>query len=119
MNIEAKDNTSVQFLIGASKVLKTLGHPHRLETVKYLEGGEKTVTEIQSHLGLEQATTSQHLRRMYHDGIVTYRRQGTTYHYRIANEFIIHLLNCFSNCERKIQSGEWDMKEIGFPAETE
>jgi len=94
--------------------MKTLGHPVRLNIIKYIQDGERTVTEIQTHLNLMQAVTSQHLRKLYKEKIVTCRREGTTCYYSIANEFIRKILACFSECEMKIQSGEWDMGEVGF-----
>jgi ArsR family transcriptional regulator len=94
--------------------MKTLGHPVRLEIVKYLRGGERSVGEIQHHLGLIQAVTSQHLRKLYKEGVVTFRREKTSYYYSIANEFIQKLLTCFTECEAKIQSGEWKLKDFGF-----
>lgn len=114
MNIKAQSHKSVLFILQTSRVLKSLGHPIRLEMVKYLQDGERTVTEIQLHLGLEQAITSQHLRKMYKEGIVTFRREGTTYYYSLANEFIQVLINCFAGCEAKIQSGEWSLEEMGI-----
>gem|GEM_PF-147629 len=114
MNIDSTEHKSVNFFLGASRVMKTLGHPLRLNIIRYIQGGERTVTEIQTHLNLIQAVTSQHLRKLYKERIVTYRREGTTCYYSIANEFIRKILSCFSECEMKIQSGEWNMDEFGF-----
>ena len=106
-------NISAGFLLGASRVLKTLGHPARLEIIKYLKNGERSVAEIQKHLGILQSMTSQHLRLMYKKGIVSFRREGTTLHYSIAGEFIHRILNCLTEAERKLESGEWDIGWFG------
>ncbi|MBI2821604.1 MAG: winged helix-turn-helix transcriptional regulator [Acidobacteria bacterium] len=105
---------SAGFLLRASRVLKTLGHPTRLEIIKYLQEGERSVAEIQNHLRLIQSMTSQHLRLMYKRGIVKFRREGTTCYYSIANEFIHRILTCFTECERKLESGRWDMGWLGY-----
>ena len=43
-------------------ILKTLGHPVRLQTIQYLALGEQRVSHIQAHIGLSQPATSQQLR---------------------------------------------------------
>ena len=106
-------NVSAGFLLRASRVLKTLGHPVRLEIIKYLKNGERSVAEIQKHLGILQSMTSQHLRLMYKKGIVNFRREGTTLHYSIAGEFIHRILNCVTEAEGKLQSGELDIGWFG------
>lgn len=89
----------------------------RLEIIKYLQSGERSVAEIQNHLGMIQSMTSQHLRLMYKKGIVQFRRQGTTCYYSIANEFIYKILTCFTEGESKLKSGEWDMGWFGYDVE--
>ena len=100
---------SAGFLLRASRILKTLGHPVRLEIIKYLRNGERSVAEIQKHLGIMQSMTSQHLRLMYKKGIVSFRREGTTLYYSIASELIHRILNCLTEAEGKIEAGEWDL----------
>ncbi len=112
-------NSSAEFLLRASRILKALGHPVRLEMVKYLQDGEHSVAEIQNHLNIIQSVTSQHLRLMYKKGIVKYRREGTTRYYSIANEFIGKILTCFTECESKLQSDEWKTAWLGYEIEEE
>ena len=103
------DNLSIQFLKSVSTVLKVLGHPVRLKLIEFLQTGEKSVGEVQHHLDLSQPVTSQHLRHMYSRGILKFRRDGTTYYYSIANEFIHKILNSISECQEKIETGEWKL----------
>ena len=91
---------SVDFILQASRVMKTLGHPTRLEIGKLLRKGERSVAEIQKHLGMIQPLTSQHLRLMHRRGIVVCRRQGTTCFYSLAGELIFKVLGCLDECER-------------------
>jgi len=100
--------SSSDFLLRASAILKTLGHPVRLEIVKYLRYEEHSVAEIQKHLNLIQSVTSQHLRLLDRKGIVKWRPEGTTRYYSIANIFIHRILECFTECETLIQSGDWE-----------
>ena len=92
--------SSAEFMLQASRVMKTLGHPTRLEIGQYLRAGERSVAEIQKHLGMIQPLTSQHLRLMHRRGIVTFRRQGTTCFYSLAGELIHKVLGCLDECER-------------------
>ena len=104
---------SVEFLQQASDVIKVLGHPQRLKIIEYLEKGEKSVSQIQEHLSVSQPLTSQYLRHMHSRGIVKFRREGTTYFYSIASEFIHKILDCVSECQQKVESGEWELAMFG------
>lgn len=107
---------SIEFIKSASTVLKILGNPTRLEIVEYLKPSEKSVGQIQRYLGVIQPVTSQHLRFMYKNGILKYRRSGITYYYSIANEFIYKILDCLSECQYKVQSSEWEFNIGDFIA---
>ena len=98
--MSATKSASAEFILQASRVMKTLGHPTRLEIGKYLRKGERSVAEIQNYLGLIQPLTSQHLRLMHRRGIVKFRREGTTLYYSIADHFIHKVLACVAECER-------------------
>ena len=99
---------SPEFIQMAARILKTLGHPDRIKIVEYLEDGEKTVGQIQREFNLLQPVTSQHLKVMFDRDIVTFRQEGTRYYYSLANKFIIKILDCMSEVQEKLNSGEWD-----------
>ena len=99
---------STEFIQMAARILKTLGHPDRIKIVEYLEDGEKTVGQIQREFNLLQPVTSQHLKVMFDRDIVTFRQEGTRYYYSLANKFIIKILDCMSEDQEKLNSGEWD-----------
>ena len=101
-------NISSEFIQTAARILKPLGHPDRIKIVKFLEEGEKTVGQIQREFNLLQPITSQHLKVMYDRDIVTFRQEGTRYFYSLANNFIIKILDCMSEVQDKLNSGEWD-----------
>ena len=99
---------STEFIQMAARILKTLGHPDRIKIVEYLEDGEKTVGQIQREFNLLQPVTSQHLKVMFDRDIVTFRQEVTRYYYSLANKFIIKILDCMSEVQEKLNSGEWD-----------
>ena len=101
-------NISPEFIKTAARILKTLGHPDRIKIVEFLEDGEKTVGQIQREFNFLQPITSQHLKVMYDRDIVTFRQEGTRYFYSLANNFIIKILDCMSEVQDKLNSGEWD-----------
>ena len=108
-----------ELLAHIGTVLKTLGHPVRLQIIQFLVNGEKRVSDIQAHIGLMQAATSHQLGLMKSKGILTNRREGTTVYYSLANEFILKILDCLETLNNKVLSGEWSMSRIGLNMEDE
>jgi hypothetical protein len=45
---------------------------------------------------------------MFDRDIVTFRQEGTRYYYSLANKFITKILDCMSEVQDKLNSGEWD-----------
>jgi len=70
----------------ASEFLKALAHESRLMMLCILAEGEKSVSELEEHLGLRQPTVSQQLARLRADGLVTTRRDGKTIYYSVASD---------------------------------
>ncbi len=70
----------------ASALLRAVGNENRLLVLCLLiEHGELSVGELLAHVELSQSALSQHLARMREQGLVDYRRDAQTLHYRIAN----------------------------------
>jgi len=71
----------------AAALLKLLGNENRLLILCLLTArGEMTVGEIVDVVGLSQSALSQHLARLRADGLVSFRRDSQTLHYRVADE---------------------------------
>lgn len=70
----------------ASDFLKALAHESRLMMLCILAEGEKSVSELEQHLGLRQPTVSQQLARLRADGLVNTRRDGKTIYYTVASD---------------------------------
>jgi DNA-binding transcriptional ArsR family regulator len=84
----------------AAEVIRVLGHPVRLRIVECLEGGERTVSDLQQRLRAPQAIVSQQLAKMRAAGMVACRREGSSKYYRVVDERVVRMLNCLRNCER-------------------
>lgn len=68
----------------AARMLKLLGNEHRLLILCFLVAHkEMKVGELVSAVGLSQSALSQHLAILRADGLVTFRREAQTLHYRI------------------------------------
>jgi DNA-binding transcriptional ArsR family regulator len=70
----------------AADFLKALGHENRLMILCLLAERERSVTELEGLLALSQATVSQQLARLRHEGLVEPRRDGRAMYYSIADE---------------------------------
>lgn len=80
-----KHDQMVENAAQAARFLKALSHEGRLMILCHLVPGEKTVTELETLLGLRQAAVSQQLARLRLEGLVECRRDGKTIHYRLAD----------------------------------
>jgi ArsR family transcriptional regulator, virulence genes transcriptional regulator len=77
----------------ASEFLKALAHESRLMMLCILAEGEKSVSELEEHLGLRQPTVSQQLARLRADGLVATRRDGKTVYYSVASDEARTIIN--------------------------
>lgn len=67
-------------------LLKAIGNDRRLMLLcKLVEHDELTAGDLAQHVGLSQSACSQHLARMRDEGLITFRRESQTLHYRIAD----------------------------------
>ena len=77
----------------AAAMLRAVGNEHRLLILCLLiEHGEMTVGALLEDVALSQSALSQHLARMREDGLVAYRRESQTLHYRIENPDVAKLI---------------------------
>lgn len=70
----------------ASDFLKALAHENRLVILCLLSERERSVTELEELLALSQATVSQQLARLRHEGLVETRREGRVIFYSLADD---------------------------------
>ena len=70
----------------AAAFLKALAHEGRLMILCHLNGGERSVGELEKLLSQRQAAVSQQLARLRAEGLVKHRRDGKTIYYSLADE---------------------------------
>ena len=70
----------------AAALMKALSNEHRLLILCHLVSDEElTVGELVDRIGLSQSALSQHLARLRSEGLVGFRREAQTLHYRVAD----------------------------------
>jgi DNA-binding transcriptional ArsR family regulator len=70
----------------AAALMKALSNEHRLLILCHLiSEGELTVGALVERLPLSQSALSQHLARLREEGLVAFRRESQTLHYRVAD----------------------------------
>ena len=88
-------NLSIEDLARMAKVLKLLAHPYRLKIVDILESEESApVHALMERLGLSQAVTSNHLKKMLRVGLVASKRRGKEVWYSLGDRRSLTILNC-------------------------
>ncbi|MCI1155533.1 metalloregulator ArsR/SmtB family transcription factor [Stenotrophomonas maltophilia] len=94
MKLNKKDRSFMQDgAANAAAMLRAVGNEHRLLILCLLiEHGEMTVGALLEDVALSQSALFQHLARMREDGLVAYRRESQTLHYRIENPDVAKLI---------------------------
>jgi DNA-binding transcriptional ArsR family regulator len=67
-------------------MFEVLVEPHRRRILDLLRGGERTVGDLVSELGLSQPGVSKHLRVLRQAGLVEVRADGQRRRYRLRTE---------------------------------
>lgn len=99
-----------------AEICRMFAHPKRIEIIKLLREGEKSVGEIAEAMGIPTANASQQLAILRNIGAVTHRREGQTLYYRVANPKIFQacdlmrevLLDSLAERERLARRGSGD-----------
>ena len=89
----------------AARLLKLLANEKRLVILCFLATrGELPVGALVEALGLSQSALSQHLARLRRDGLVLFRRESQTLHYRIADPRVVRVLGVLEEifCARSL-----------------
>ncbi len=77
-----------------ANVLKLLSNQKRLLILCSLEAeGECRVSELAEAVGLSQSALSQHLAKLRTEGLVAFRRDGQSIHYKLADNQVERLLS--------------------------
>ena len=77
--------------------LKSIASESRLKIMLlFMDGEERTVTQIVEAVGLGQSTTSEHLAQMKQAGLLLSRREGKEIYYRPHRSRIIQYVDMLS-----------------------
>jgi len=93
----------------ASDFLKQLANKQRLMILCHLVDGEKSVSELQNLLGIQQSSLSQHLAKLRNQQIIEPRREAQNMYYSITdqNAFqviqLLHKMFCTPVSPEKIE----------------
>ena len=89
-----KEYIDDDWLIRSAEILKAVAHPARLRIIELLEHGERSVGDLQMHLGITQSLTSQHLSHMRVRGILKTRKERNMVFYSVLNPEVINVIRC-------------------------
>ncbi len=82
----------------AAAMLRALANERRLVILCLLiEAGEMSAGELAEQVGISQSALSQHLAKMREEGLVAFRREAQTVHYRIDDADVKRLITLLKN----------------------
>ena len=87
MSVRTSDLSALRRNAGAAaSMLRAVANERRLMILCLLIADEELAAgELAQEIGLSQSATSQHLAKMREEGLITFRRESQTVHYRIAD----------------------------------
>jgi DNA-binding transcriptional ArsR family regulator len=86
----------------AASKLRAIAHPMRIAIIDLLnEKGKLNVTEIYTHLDIEQAAASHHLNILKNKGVLTSRRAGKQIFYSLKNVTLTEIIECINKCSEE------------------
>lgn len=77
---------NIKSLMKAADMLKAISNPKRLAILCWLDGGEKSVSEIAEFSQLSQSALSQHLAGLRAKKLVKTRRDQQSIYYSLASD---------------------------------
>ncbi|MDP5172702.1 MAG: metalloregulator ArsR/SmtB family transcription factor [Bacteroidia bacterium] len=97
--VEASIQEQVLRVKKISRMMKTVGHPTRLQIIELLlEKGPLPVKDIVEETGISQSNASQHLKALEDIEVLISGRQGKSIVYAIGKKQISTLLQCVRSC---------------------
>ena len=82
-------------------IFKALGHPLRLEIVRFLARRERSVAAIVDHTGAEPSNLSRHLAILKRTGILACRKEGLRVYYSLRLPCLVNLFGCVRQALRE------------------
>lgn len=76
-----------------AEFFKALAHPVRIKIIEAVRSGEKSVSELQTILNLDQSAVSQQLGILRAKGLIIARKTGTSVFYSVKDPLLFDLLD--------------------------
>ena len=83
-------------------IFKALGHPTRVQIVRYLKDGEHAVSNIVAAVGGEQSNVSRHLSVLKQARVLTSRKDGLKVFYKLSSPRLVEAVDCILSCVQDI-----------------
>lgn len=80
-------------LIDLSELFKVFGDSTRIKILSALSGGELCVCDISTAVGMTSSAVSHQLKILKNAGLVSFRREGKTVFYALADDHVTTILN--------------------------
>ena len=80
-------------LIDLSELFKVFGDSTRIKILSALSGGELCVCDISTILGMTSSAVSHQLKILKNAGLVSFRREGKTVFYALADDHVMTILS--------------------------
>jgi len=99
--LTTKRNLDPEKINRVAEILKTIGHPVRLEILEVLEAEEPlAVSEIQDRIGIltEQSLLSHHLIKLKDKGLLRSEKRGMNVYYSLEDRNLLHIFDCMEQC---------------------
>ena len=94
MSLTSSDLSALRRNAGAAtSMLRAIANERRLMILCLLISGEElSAGELAEEVGISQSAASQHLAKMREEGLITFRREAQSIHYRIADPNVKRLI---------------------------
>jgi DNA-binding transcriptional ArsR family regulator len=94
-----KTTIDITKLENAASKLRAIAHPMRIAIIELLEQKPKlSVTEIYTHLKIEQASASHHLNILKIKGVLFSKRDGKKIFYSLRSDALTEIVHCIDKC---------------------
>lgn len=80
-------------LIDLSELFKVFGDSTRIKILSALSGGELCVCDISTAVGMTGSAVSHQLKILRNAGLVSFRREGKTVFYALADDHVMTILS--------------------------
>lgn len=100
--VKVKKEIDPRIILRVAELLKTIGHPIRLQVLQALAAYEPlSVNELQQELGdtVEQSLLSHHLIKMKDRGLLQSEKKGMNVYYTLKDRKILKIFECLNNCD--------------------